>query len=51
MATVFGILNLVFGAMSLLGQGFGLIMMLFLREKFEEISQQPIPVPGPLQWI
>jgi len=51
MATVFGILNLVFGALSLLVQGFGLIMMLFLREKFEEISKQPIPTPGPLQWV
>ncbi len=50
MATVFGILNLVFGAMSLLGQGFGLIMILFLREKFEEISKQPIPMPSPWQW-
>ena len=50
MATVFGILNLVFGAMSLIGQGFGLIMILFLREKIEEISKQPIPSPGPWQW-
>ncbi len=51
MATVFGILNLVFGGMSLFGQGFGLIMLFFLREKFEEISKQPIPMPGPLQWV
>ena len=51
MATVFGILNLVFGGMSIIGQGFGLIMLFFLREKFEEISKQPIPCPGPLQWV
>lgn len=51
MATVFGILNLVFGGMSILGQGFGLIMLFFLREKIEEISKQPIPMPGPLQWV
>jgi len=51
MATVFGILNLVFGGLSLLGQGFGLIVLLFLREKFAEIAQQPIPIPGPLQWV
>jgi hypothetical protein len=51
MATVFGILNLVFGGMSLLGQGFGLIMLLFLRKNIEEISKQPIPMPGPLQWV
>ncbi|RLT02864.1 MAG: hypothetical protein DWI22_19910 [Planctomycetota bacterium] len=51
MATVFGILNLVFGGMSIIGQGFGLIMLFFLREKFEEISKQPIPFPGPLQWV
>ena len=51
MATVFGILNLVFGGMSILGQGFGLIMLFFLREKIEEISKQPISFPGPLQWV
>ena len=51
MATVFGILNLVFGGMSIIGQGFGLIMLFFLREKLEEISKQPIPFPGPLQWV
>lgn len=51
MAAVFGILNLVFGGMSILGQGFGLIMLFFLREKIEEISKQPIPFPGPLQWV
>ena len=51
MATVFGILNLVFGAISLIGQGFGLISILFLREYFEKISKQPIPMPGPLQWV
>lgn len=33
MASVFGILNLVFGGMSLLGQAFGVIMLFFLREK------------------
>lgn len=51
MATVFGILNLVFGAMSLIGQGVGLIMILFLREWFEKTFQQPIPIPGALQWV
>ena len=51
MATVFGILNLVFGGMSILGQGFGLIMLFFLRERIEEMAKQPIPFPGPLQWV
>ncbi len=51
MATVFGILNLVFGGMSLLGQGFGLIMQFFLREKFEESFRRPIPMLGPLEWV
>lgn len=51
MATVFGILNLVFGAFALLGQAIGVIMIVFLREKLEEFFKQPIPMPGPLQWV
>lgn len=51
MATVFGILNLVFGALSLLQQGFGIILILFLREKFEELTKQPIPQPNSLHWV
>lgn len=51
MATVFGILNLVFGGLSLLGQAFGIITIFFLRSKIEEMSQQSIPMPGVLQWI
>jgi hypothetical protein len=51
MATVFGILNLVFGGLSLVGQAFGVITILFLRTKIEEISKQTIPMPGVLQWI
>ncbi len=50
MANVFGILNLVFGGSSLLMQGVGLIMIFFLREKFEEFSKQSFPLPGPLQF-
>ncbi|MBC7964875.1 MAG: hypothetical protein H7Z17_03025 [Fuerstia sp.] len=50
MATVFGILNLVFGAFALFGQAAGVITIVFLREKLEEITKQPIPMPGPLQW-
>ena len=51
MATVFGILNLVFGGLSLLGQAIGVITILFLRSKIEELSKQSIPMPGVLQWI
>lgn len=51
MAKVFGILNLVFGSLALLGHVIGLLVLLFLREKFEEISKQSIPLPGPLQWV
>ncbi len=51
MAKVFGILNLVFGGLSLVGQVFGVITILFLRSKIEEFSQQTIPMPGVLQWI
>ena len=51
MATVFGILNLVFGGIALFGQVAGVITMVFLREKLEEIARQPIPMPGPLQWV
>ncbi len=51
MAMVFGILNLVFGGFALLGQAFGVIMIVFLREKLEEITKQAIPLPGPLQWF
>lgn len=51
MATVFGILNLVFGGLSLVGQAFGVITILFLRTKIEEMSQQSIPMPGALQWV
>jgi len=51
MAKVFGILNLVFGGLSLVGQAFGVITILFLRTKIEEMSQQTIPMPGPLQWV
>ena len=40
MATVFGILNLVFGAFALLGQAIGVIMIVFLREKLEEEKQK-----------
>lgn len=51
MATVFGILNLVFGGLSLVGQTFGVVTILFLRTKIEELSEQTIPMPGVLQWI
>jgi hypothetical protein len=51
MATVFGILNLVFGGFALLGAAAGVVTMVFLREKLEELTRQPIPMPGPLQWV
>jgi len=51
LATVFGILNLVFGGLSLLAQAFGIITIFFLRTKIEEMAQQTIPMPGVLQWI
>jgi hypothetical protein len=51
MATVFGILNLVFGGLSLLTQAFGLATILLFREKLEELTKQSIPAPGALQWV
>lgn len=51
MATVFGILNLIFGGLSLLAQAIGIITIFFLRSKIEEMAQQTIPTPGVLQWI
>ena len=51
MATVFGILNLVFGGLSLLTQAFGLATILIFREKIEELTEQSIPAPGALQWV
>lgn len=51
MATVFGILNLVFGGLSLLTQGFSLATIVLFRDKIEELTEQQIPEPGVLQWI
>ncbi len=51
MATTFGIMNLVFGGLSLILQAGGVIMIFFLRTKIEEISKQTIPMPGTMQWI
>ena len=51
MATVFGILNLVFGGLSLVGQAIGVITILLLRTQIEEMAKQTIPMPGPLQWV
>lgn len=51
MATVFGILNLVFGGLSLLTQAFGLATILIFREQIEELTKQSIPAPGALQWV
>lgn len=51
MATAFGILNLVFGGLALLQQGISLIMLLFLREKFQELTKQTVPQPSGLHWV
>lgn len=51
MATVFGILNFVFGGLSLVGQAISVITILFLRTQIEEMAKQTIPMPGPLQWV
>lgn len=50
-ATVFGILNLVFGASGLLFQGIGIATILLFREKIAEMTKQPIPMPGAAQWV
>lgn len=51
MAKVFGILNLVFGGLSLAGQAFGVLTILFFRSTIEEMAKQTIPMPGPVQWV
>lgn len=51
MANVFGILNFVFGGLSLIGQAIGVASILLLRTQIEKMANTSIPMPGVLQWI
>jgi|GEM_PF-1331630 len=50
-ATAFGILNLVFGAMALVGLAIGIVSMVFLRKQVEQFTKQAMPEPSVFYWI
>ncbi len=50
-ATAFGILNLVFGAMALVIQAFGIVSLIFLRKQFEQFAKQAMPEPSVFHWV